>query len=89
MCCGVLVSCRYGCLQHYLDFGAFSTSRGRRHQMGIYKKSSSGIINVHSKEWDRKDDSGIEKGKVGLKREEWDCVWIVGYHTDSGIGIGA
>jgi len=26
------------------------------------------------KEWDQNDDSGIEKGKVGLKREErdWD-----------------
>jgi len=41
------------------------------------------------KEWDQNDDSGIEKGKVGLKREERDCVGIVGYSTDSGIGIGA
>ena len=42
------------------------------------------------KEWDQNDDSGIEKGKVGsVKREERDCVGIVGYSTDSGIGIGA
>jgi len=31
------------------------------------------------KEWDQNDDSGIEKGKVGLKREERDCVGIVVY----------
>ena len=21
----------------------------------------------------------IDKGRVGLKKEEWDCIWIVGY----------
>jgi len=57
--------------------------------LSLYKKSSSGIINIHPKEWDQNDDSGIEKGKVGLKREERDCVGIVGCSTDSGIGIGA
>jgi hypothetical protein len=25
---------------------------------------------------------------VELKQEEWDCVGVVGYSTDSGIGIG-
>ena len=48
----------------------------------IYEKSSSGIINIHLEKWDRCAKSGIEMMivglKVGLKREEWDCVRIVG-----------
>jgi hypothetical protein len=50
-------------------------------------------VGLSYKEWDKNDDSGIEMiivefkimissgikiGKVGLKREEWDCDWIVG-----------
>ena len=45
--------------------------------MGIYKKSGGILINMHMKEWDWCAKSGIEMMIVGLKREEWDSVWIV------------
>jgi hypothetical protein len=58
-----------------------------RYEWSIYKKSSSGIVNIRLKEWDLCAKSGIEMRIVGLKREEWDHVQIVGYSADSGIEV--